>query len=156
MEAMPAAASHLLIVQDDALLCEDFAARAVTAVTARPDVLLALFVPGFPFMARRVERQRLLGEAFADLPPAAFTPVVAMSYPRAHVEALLAYSDASRWPRATRMGTADDAIVAGYVRANRLSVVATVPSLVEHRDEIPSIAKPSHRQGRHRRAAWFA
>ena len=144
------------MLQDDALLCEDFAARAVEAVAARPEALLALFTPGFPFMARRVEQQRRRGEAFADLPPAAFVPVVAMAYPRAHVEGLLAYSDGSRWPKATRMGTADDAIVAGYVRANRLSVVATVPSLVEHDDEVPSLAKPSHRQGKHRRAAWFA
>lgn len=153
---MPDDATHLLVVQDDALLCEGFAARALEALTSRPDALIALFVPGFPFMARRVERQRLLGEAFADLPPAAFVPLVALSYPRVHVEGLLAYSDGSRWPRATRMGTADDAIVAGYVRANRLSVVATVPSLVEHDDDLPSLAKPSHRQGKHRRAAWFA
>lgn len=153
---MPQDATHLLIVQDDALLCDDFARRALEAVTARPDALLALFTPGFPFMARRIEQQRRLGEAFAVLPPAAFTPLVAQIYPRAHVDGLLAYSDGSRWPRATRMGTADDAIVAGYVRANRLAVVATVPSLVEHMDEVPSIAKPSHRQGKHRRAAWFA
>jgi hypothetical protein len=156
LDAMPARASHLLVLQDDAIVCGRFAARLREAVRAHPEQLLALFVPGFPFLARRLEQQRGRGEPFATLLPAAFVPLVALVYPRHHVEALRAYVDGSSWPRAHRMGTADDAVVAGYVRANRLSVIATVPSLVDHDDSVPSISKPSHRAGPHRRAAIFA
>lgn len=153
---MPADSSHLLVIQDDALPCARFAERLIAAVAERPDSIVAAFVPGFPFLSKRLAKAQIDGETFATLLPAAFVPVVAVVYPRAHVEGLLAYTDGSRWPRARRMGTADDAIVAGYVRANRLSVMATCPSLADHRDDVDSIAKPSHRSGKHRRAALFA
>jgi hypothetical protein len=156
LEAMPEGASHLLVLQDDAALCQQFAGNLLAAVAERPEAIIALFVPGFPFLARRIEQHREKGEMFAVLPAAAFTPVVAIVYPRTHVEGLLAHTDGSRWPRARQLGTADDAVVAGYVRGLRLSVLATVPSLVDHRDDVPSVAKPSHRAGRHRRAALFA
>jgi hypothetical protein len=153
---MPEDASHMLVLQDDARLCERFATRVIEAIEEKPDAILVAFTPGFPFMARRLQQHHAKGEAFAVLPPAAFTPVVAIVYPRTHVEGLIAHTDGSRWPRARQLGTADDAIVAGYVRGLRLSVFATVPSLVDHRDEVPSVSKPSHRGGRHRRAALFA
>lgn len=156
LEAMPEPATHLLVIQDDAVPCEAFTARATAAVDQHPEALVALFVPGFPFMARRLVQARDLGESSAVLPVAAFTPVVAIVYPRLHVDGLLAFTDRARWPHARQIGTADDAIVAGYVRANRIDVIATVPSLVDHRDDIPSISKVSHRPGKQRRAALFA
>lgn len=133
--------------------CERFAGLITAAVAERPDVIVAAFVPGFPFLLRNLEAHRRRGEAFAVLPPCAFTPTVATTYPRMHVEGLLAYTSAERWPNARRLGTADDAVVAGYVRANRLTVVAPVPTLCDHRDEVPSLSKPSHRAGPGRRAA---
>jgi hypothetical protein len=156
LDAMPARATHLLVLQDDALLCRRFATRLREAVRERPDDLLALFTPGFPFLARRLEQHRRRGDRFAPLAPAAFVPLVGLLYPRQHVEALIAYVDGSSWPSARRMGTADDAVVAGYVRANRLTVQALVPSIVDHDDGLPSISKASHRAGVHRRAAFFA
>lgn len=156
LEAMPARATHLLVIQDDAVPCAGFARRVRLVVREHEQAIVALFTPGFPFMARKLEAARRRGVGSTDLPQAAFTPVVAIVYPRAHVEGLLAYTSQDRWPRARRLGTADDAIVAGYVRANRLTVMATVPCLVDHDDRVASIAKPSHRPGAHRKAALLA
>lgn len=154
---MPGAATHLIVVQDDAIPCHGFATRTWGAVTLKPDAILALFTPGFPFLQRKVDHARRLGDAFFALPPAAFVPLVAIVYPRGHVEGLLAHTDATHWPRAKiqRLGTADDAILSGYVRGLRIQALATCPSLVDHRSDIPSVSKPSHRDGAHRRAAWF-
>lgn len=154
---MPAHATHLIVVQDDAIPCANFATRTWGAVTLQSDAILVLFVPGFPFLKRKVDRARMLGEPFMVLPSAAFVPLVGIVYPRVHVDGLLAHTDASQWPRAKpqRLGTADDAILASYVRGLRLHAVATCPSLVDHRSDVPSVSKPSHRDGAHRRAAWF-
>lgn len=157
LEAMPAEATHLIVVQDDAIPCRDFATRAWGALTLKPDAIVVFFTPGFPFMLRRFEQHRRKGDVFAVLPPAAFTPVVALAYPRAHVDGLLSHTDPALWSPAKRqrLGTADDAILAGYVRSNRITVLATLPCLVDHRDDVASISKPSHRSGAHRRAVCF-
>jgi hypothetical protein len=152
LRAMPDRATHLLVIQDDALPVDEFADRCRRAVEARPRDMLALFVPGFGFMLRRLRADAKDGEPFVPLPRAAFVPVVALVIPRLHVEGLLAFTDPESWPT-PRLGTADDAILEAYRRQAKAQIMATVPCLVDHDDGVPSIAKPAHRPGPHRRAA---
>lgn len=91
-------------------------------------------------------------ERFVTLRAGAFVPVVAIVYPREHVQAIPHYTDSRRVPT----HRADDAVIAAYVRSHHCGPLATVPSLVEHLDEEPSVIGYRRGEGRpHRRAALF-
>lgn len=156
LEAMPEGASHLLVVQDDARPCDNFAARTVELLEEAPGRIVCLFAPGFAFLTRRLQQAAQKGATLMELPQVAFVPCVAIVYPAATVAGLLEFVDGRSWPKANRVGMADDGVIADYCRARRVRPLVAVPSLVDHRDDVPSIAKPSHHRGGHRRAALFA
>ena len=82
----------------------------------------------------------------------AYVPLVATVYPAAVAREIPGFADSRRMS----VGRADDAVVAAYARAHPLQVWATVPCLVEHRDELVSIMKmPNGKGSPHRVAAWF-
>lgn len=157
LEATPDDATHLLVIQDDGVPCPQFADKILAAVEAKPNDLIALFAPGFGFIRRRMFDAQRRHEQFTMLPHVAFVPLVAIVYPRAVVERLLAWASGDGWPAASSrtLRGSDDGIVATFTRSSRLEVWATVPCLVEHRDDIASVARPAHRVGAHRRAAFL-
>ncbi len=152
LEAMPASATHLLALQDDVIVQPGCAQRIFTAIEQHPESVLLGFVPGFP-RERRVQMvAKQKGQDYAPFVVGAFIPTIGTIYPRAVVEALLAWADrpGDRYRRPLR--GADDGVVANFARSRRLHPIALVPSVFEHNEEIPSIGKGS-RRGPHRRAA---
>lgn len=153
LETIPADATHLLVLQDDAIVCDRFGEAVRAAVRERPDTILCLFVPGFAPVALDVNKARKRGDRWMPWTLRSFVPVVGTIYPAAHARALVEFADA----RKLGPHRADDAIVAAYVRAYRVPVFATVPCLVEHDDDCVSVMRmPVGRRSRHRVAAWFA
>lgn len=155
LESTGADATHLLVVQDDALPCQQFASKMLAFVEGKPNDLLALFAPGFRFIQRRMIDAQRNAQNFALLPHTAFVPLVAIVYPVALVDRLLGWADGDGWPAASSrtLRGSDDGIVAIFARTARIHVWATVPCLVDHRVDVASIAKPAHHVGAHRRAA---
>ena len=101
---------------------------------------------------RRVNVARKAGARWVTMDVRSFVPLVAVVYPAEHARAILQFTDAKKVP----IHRADDAVIAGYCRANRVPVVAPLPCLVEHRDELPSVMRmPSGRGAAHRLAAWY-
>ncbi len=153
LELTPAWATHRLQIQDDAITVENMAGAVEKAVSARPDDLLVWFVSSNP-----AQHQKALmdacgrGESWAWLPPAYWTPVVATTWPVAMIADLLTYVDAQNWRPSF---CSDDEIVGRFVRENGIRPLASVPSLVEHPDEQPSLVKRHWRGTLGRRAACF-
>jgi hypothetical protein len=138
-----------VIVQDDAWLVPDFEERATAAAAECPCRVLCLFV-SFQ-AARAVEAmQRARGESFVKIGLDHFMPVVCVYWPAGAARAVVAYADRMRWGGKV----ADDAICAGSVNALGLEVWATIPSLVNHLDDVPSLMTDRVGQKR-RRAAIF-
>lgn len=102
-----------------------------------------------------MNRALATGERWMLFPSAAFVPLVAIAYPAVVVERFLAFTNPDVWPSARRVPPADDSVVCHFARRSRLEVWATVPCLVDHRDDVPSLVKATHRPGPHRRAAAF-
>jgi hypothetical protein len=153
LESLPDAATHLLLIQDDAIPCADFADKALAAIEQHPTRIIVFFVPGFGHLTRRIEIARRKSLAFVDLPGGSFVPVVCIAYPAEIACAIPAFADARRMP----VSRADDAVVGTYARAHRLFPLATVPSLVDHDDTVPSAMGMRTRPGqKHRVAALFA
>lgn len=137
LESLPQEATHLLIVQDDATVCGNFAAALPHIIAAQRERIICLFVGGAP--ARSARRLCLAGDAgrtFAELDPADWLPCVATIYPAVVAADILAFVDSRAWQRTHR---GDDHRLGEYVRARRLRALATVPSLVQHPDNVPSI-----------------
>lgn len=149
----PVESSHRLILQDDVTVCRYFL-QAIEVVTAAcPDNIVALFAGSQAYMGVHVMQQACQrGQPFANWPPGLWVPVVAALWPTAVIERVLAWVDKQRYKPHFR---ADDEIIGRAASALRIPVLATVPSLVEHPDEVPSLKRvgKDHRKSPDR-SAW--
>lgn len=130
-------ATHVLVVQDDAEPCRNLAA-AVRQIAARhPDRIVCLFVGGAPpRSARNVIVAGAHGDLYAELDPSEWLPCVATVYPADHARGILDYVDARTWSHG-HLG--DDHRLGEYIRHRHTTALATVPNLVQHPDNVPSI-----------------
>lgn len=88
------------------------------------------------------------GKAWSDLIVGEWVPVVALVWPVEHIQPFLTWANEHGY-NASNM-RADDAIVGNYCRQLRVAPLATVPSLVEHPDNEPSLVgnRTSERRAR--------
>ncbi len=154
LEALPADATHLLLLQDDALPVERFASLLSHAVEERPNDVLCAFAPGFGYLRTQFTQASLGRERFVPLRVGAFVPCVAIVYPRAFIAGLLEWVDHRSTDRQKRrLRGADDGVLAMYCRHARIHPLLIVPSIVEHDAAVQSVGKLQRRTGPHRRAA---
>jgi hypothetical protein len=156
LEAAPASATHLLVVQDDASPCRHAVAAARQIIEIKPEALLTLFVGGRPQgAARKLLAACERDEPLANIGAHPWVPAVAVVWPTSAIEAALAFVDAQRWPVKFN---ADDEIIGRIAKKLGLEVWATVPSLVQHEDLVPSVTGGRRARGGHdpgRLAACF-
>ncbi len=155
--------THLCVIQDDTVVCRDFHRRLTDAITDKPDQILSLFVGGLPGANKdRFLRTLKNREPWLALYMQAITHVVAMVWPVADAAAFLDWFP----PPKTIPGTkgepyrSDDMVVGYWARITHRQIWATVPCLVEHPDDVPSVAQAGTRKAdgedRGRRAIFFA
>lgn len=133
----PDDATHRLIVQDDALLCDSFAEALTEAVESRPDHVLVLYHGGHPqenLPAINLAWAR--GDAWARLVSRRFLPVVAVVWPTRLVCPVACWVDAMQFPAGL---TADDEILMRAMIAFDEWALACVPSLVQHENAVPKV-----------------
>lgn len=151
LDRTPADATHRLIVQDDAQLCRNFLPAIHRLIEARPASIICLFVAGRPVgSSRRLRRAAQEGLRWIQMNPQDWVPVVATIYPAVHVAELADWPDRKHRTRPPLREThrkSDDFIVGLYARENRVPVWATVPSLVQHPDVVPSLVGRRPRAG---------
>lgn len=154
LQAMPAGASHLLIVQDDAVPCLDFAAGVRAAVAARPAAPVVFWVGGAPrATALAVQRAADRCEAWAPVALRDWLPLVATCWPGPLAGRFVAWAAGEKVRPRHRT---DDDLAGRFMRAEGFEAWATVPSLVEHGDEQPSlIGRPGGRASPARRASCW-
>lgn len=136
LETTPQDATHRVVLQDDVLPCPGFREAAEAAIRAQPDRLITFFVAGAPREYRdSVYRACNASRPFAELRNSRWTPAVALAWPKAMIAPLLEFVDAQNWPQVFR---ADDEIIGRFTRHAEVQVLATVPCLIEHPDEVAS------------------
>lgn len=146
LERTPPGASHRLIVQDDAVALPGFLAAAEASLAAKPDAVVCYFVGGQPASsALRCRRALKAGHPWALMNPQDWVPVVACAWPAATVARFLEWTEAR--PADPRRMRSDDYLAGTFARQRRLPVWATVPSLVQHPDDAPSLIGRPHRSG---------
>lgn len=129
-------ATHLLVIQDDALPVPRFYERVVEAVRSHPGDLLCLYVPEHPtYMGRAMLVAQQAGRDAAVIPGGMFVPLVAAVWPVWMVEEALAWIEVTPMTKSRRC---DDAQVARFMRRRRYQALGVVPSLVDHDELTPS------------------
>lgn len=148
LETTPDWATHRLVLQDDVIVCPGFVDAAAAALTARPSRVVTFYVGGnHRQAAARVVHAAQQGHSWTDIPHFNWIPAVALAWPVALLPPFLAWVDQQRWPPSFR---ADDQIIGMFLRRQGQLPVATVPSLVDHPDDVPSLISNRHRGGRDR------
>lgn len=136
LERMPESFTHLVVIQDDAIVCDEFACELHCSIEAEPDATLVLFLASQPRLtAMAANRAVEAGDPFAPLHHRDYMPAVGISYPAAHVADVL---DWNSQPRARR-SRSDDFMLGQWHRDRNPRVLVCVPSLVQHPDDVPSV-----------------
>lgn len=153
---MTPGASHLLVLQEDALPVADFTEKFASALIEQPEAVIALFVPGFAYLTKQMEQAKAAGLRFTPMRVGAFIPCVGILYPAALVADILDWVDHGAGDRQRRQFRgADDGIIAQWARHRRIQPLLLVPSIVDHDPTIGSIGKMHRRVGPHRSAAML-
>lgn len=139
--------SHLLVIQDDAVVCRNFPEAVSKIVTAHPDEVIALFVGGLRNRTSRDFTAALArGDRYAHVYFRDIHHVVALIWPVTLAQAFLGWSRTNPIPGVPRPRS-DDAAVGAWARKSRRRVLCTVPCLVEHPDDVKSTVGLRARKG---------
>ncbi len=158
----PPRATHMAILQDDVLPCNNFDIRLREVIKEKPDQILSLFVGNLRGAGQKEYRKAQIARSqwCAISSAARIFHVVALVWP---VEAAAAFLD---WYEVTKdkiparqPHRSDDQVFGYWIRTGtpRRTVWATVPCLVEHPDDVPQVARKRQRASDPgRRAISFA
>lgn len=156
LENPPKHATHLCIIQDDALPCKDFPGKLAQAVSEKPEDVLSLFVGGLPGRTRKdFYNAQLSGARWTPVYFREIHHVVALCWPIPLVHEFLKWYETAKVP-GPKPPVSDDAVVGYWARTQKKLFQATVPCLVEHPDDFPSVVQGANRFGdKGRRAIAF-
>lgn len=133
--------THRLLLQEDVLPCPRFLYHARKALSAKPDRVVSFYLGT---NATVTWRDLLIADArgahwvrgFANT----WIPALALAIPRGFVDSLAAFEDGTR-------PVADDDVYGRWAREYRLPWYATIPSLVDHDDDAPSLMRDQYATG---------
>lgn len=145
------------MLQDDTVACPGFLRAARAAFEARPGRLIAFYHSTGPGgVLRRMEAALNACAPFFEFPMGRWVPTVALGWP---VELAAEFLDWAANVRKVRdHWQTDDPLVGAWAHERGHGALATVPSLVEHPDDVPSYVKSHKGYGAglpHRRAACW-
>ncbi|MFL5909465.1 MAG: hypothetical protein ACJ768_02685 [Gaiellaceae bacterium] len=142
--ACPDDATHHLVLQDDLVLADNFAAHLEAVVLQRPAHGIALYVNrNSPRNSYLFRRSAAVGARFAPVSSFEYTPTLGLVLPAEQAWRLAAYLQTIPDERRD-----DDEAVTVFCRDRSIPVVAAVPSLIEH-GELPSLAGNESHGPRH-------
>lgn len=139
----PPDCTHLLVVQDDTITCKNLAPALEQIVAVEPSVPIVLFLPLLPMMTRKAAMKAgVAGEPFVAMHVGDFLPVVAVLWPVAKAQEFLVWAtDPNRLRHKNGqpfIERSDDAMGGRWMRQTQQRILATIPSLIEHPDDVIS------------------
>lgn len=138
----PQGATHLCVMQDDALPCRAIAPRVEEAVGERPDDVISLFVGGLSGRTRKdFWAAQSRGERWSPVYFREIHHVVALVWPVGLAQEFLDWWASEPKMPGRREQKSDDAVVGYWARTTKRLFWATVPCLVEHPDDLPSVVQ---------------
>lgn len=150
---------HMLIVQDDVQIAENFVSALQDIAVAKPDDPVCLFLAYLPRDASAEAAKAMKqGRRFVRLNWRTFLPIVAVLWPRPKLVEFAEWAESNPHLPGQRAPRSDDAMGGMWKMRTRQTVWACVPSIVEHPDIEESTIGRRAQAGRDRGriAAFFA
>lgn len=145
----PAGCTHRLVIQEDTHPCAGFLHHARLALAAKPDRIVSFYLGQYP---SETWREQLIASqrcaAWARGSWVSWVPAVALCIPQPLCASLAAFHDGTS-------PIADDEVYGRWCRTNQYPWWATIPSLVNHDDDAPSLMASPLRRGRRVAACWI-
>lgn len=141
-----------VILQDDCIPVPGFAAAAEQVRARKPDALLAFCLQGMIHSTTRTAFYRALeqGERLLRITPYNWVPAMALGWTPELARRALEW-DAQAHLKLRESYNADDARLFYFTRWAEVEVWATVPSVVDHPDDVPAVKNGSAGRGKR---AW--
>jgi hypothetical protein len=137
---------HVAVLQDDVLVCTNFMEACERIAQANQNTVVSLFLSRSGVVRRTVNMASLRwGKTrYVDNHPQDLVHVVGVLWPVARARSFLAWVDANPLRiRGSSFSICDDAILTRWMKLTGERVRVTVPSLVQHPDDVPSIVNSS-------------
>lgn len=135
---------HLAILQDDTIVCRNFMPALERIAAANQDTVVALFMSKHP---KRTHNAALLSygrSRYVTLHRQDLCHVVALLWPVEKTRSFIKWVDESPARLRGAAFQSDDATVSRWMQLTNERIRATVPSIVQHPDDVPSIVN-AHR-----------
>lgn len=129
------------ILQDDVTLCPGFAEIAPVAAAVHPEMLTAFYTQWWGASGMQAKSASGKQQRFSMIARHEWLPVVATCWPVGAPQECLSWLT----ERPGAVTRADDGTVARWLRKSPRKAVGTVPCLVDHLDEVPSLIRNATR-----------
>jgi hypothetical protein len=134
--------THGVIIQDDTIPCHNLPRAVEKVAEAIPDHPVCLYLGMLPPQKGPALQAGKEGKCFVELVPRSFLPVVAVLWPKDKAEHFLhwsaTHSSLVKGNGQRIQHRSDDAMGGQWMRTQRQRVFATIPSLVQHPDDVVS------------------
>lgn len=132
------------------MLCTNFGPAIAQIAKANDDTPVVLFLAALPKpTAARAMKAAKKRERYVDLFIRDFCPVVGMLWPRAKAREVLEWIPTVKLPGGYEPRS-DDAVIGRWMLMTKQRIRATIPSLVQHPDEVPSLIGRRNHWGKDR------
>jgi hypothetical protein len=131
---------HVAVLQDDTVPCRNFAPALELIAAANPDVPVSLFMSKVPRRTYNLSLLRTGKSRYVDQNLQDLVHVVAILWPVGKAREFIAWIEAN--PKRIRAGgisTSDDAHVSRWMQLTHQRFRCTIPSIVQHPDDVDSI-----------------
>lgn len=148
LSGLPDADSHVCVLQDDVRVCQNFPQVIERIAAANPDVPVGLFLSRLPIrvssLALKAAKRR---ECYvnAHFRTNEFCPVVGVLWPIHKAREFMNWADENPRRLGHHAPRSDDGVLGRWCAITKQTVRFTVPSLVQHPDEVKStIGRKEH------------
>lgn len=147
---------HVCILQDDVLVCRHFEQTLRLIANANPNQVVSLFLSKIPRRTFNLASLKYGKTRYVDVHRADLVHVVGILWPVDQAREFLnwAQENPRRWPKG-RETTSDDAMVSRWMKLTGQIIRCTVPSIVEHPDDVPSTVNDGKNKGGADRTACY-
>lgn len=149
---------HVAVLQDDTIVGRNFVPALERIAAANPLRVVELFMSMQPKRTHNRASMRYGKSRYVDVHSQDLVHVVALLWPVEKARAFLAWVDESPARLRGERFQSDDATVTRWMQLTKERIRATVPSIVQHPDDVPSIVnchRVKHGADRGRTAGYW-
>lgn len=138
---------HVCVLQDDVVVARNFSSAIERIASANEDILVSLFLSKAPRRTWNLASLKYGRANYVDNHPQDLVHVIGLLWPVKLARVFLDWVDENPRRLRGREFSSDDATVTRWMRFTNQRVRVTVPSIVQHPDDVPSIVNGTKAKG---------